>query len=1052
MLLKQKFSLIILLFTCGSLYAQRSANWFFGNQAGIKFTASGVTDQPQSAINTQEGCASISDPAGNLLFYTDGITVYNRTHAIMVNGTALGGHSSSSQSSIIVPMPGSNNLYYIFTASLASLGGHYAYSIVDMNMDGGLGQVVQKNGFLGAEICSERITAIQHANKKDFWILTNPAGTNLFKAYALTISGLQAVPVSSTAGRVADYSFGMLKASPDGTKIVQTVNGPLQQTQLFHFDTNSGNVSDAITIRYPGAYGCVFSPDSRRLYLNSGFPGAVVGNTGSLAQFTVHQYDSTAIGNSMYIYPVSSTVASFGDMSAGPDSVIYIARCIQKRLSAFKHPNDSALAALFTDTAVTLSGVSIFGLPNFYNNINIPDITIAIDQLSCLEYRLSFNTSYTGAGTYTWDLGDGTTSNDSVVIHTYTRTGNDSFLIKYQFVSTDGTVHIQLQQWLRLTPAPKAIFTAQTNGCAGQPVVFTNSSTFSGTPVYSWSFGDNTGSGIAIPEKKYVDTGQYLVRLSLRDMSGCLSDTLSTLVTINKKVIAKFDIKGPYCNGTNLVISDTSVAWNTIISQWGYDFDGIPITSPSPLPFTSYALPGPHTVKLVLSSAAGCVSDTVSKTVTIFQKPHAGFIMPLSCVADISQFTDTSSPSSPSIITKWRWNFNDPFATNDTSLVQNPSWQYSNAADYNVQLIVTTDKGCTDTAAKVFTVNGAVPKAALAFTENPLCGGDSIQLINNSSVNFGKLISLQVDWGTDVSTDLNPVAGKIYKYRYPLFGTPDVQTYAIHMVVKSGTSCTSTLDTIIRVRAQPQVQMQPLPPVCSNGVPVVLDYGLETMGAQGTGSYSGPGVTTNAPGNYIFNPSVITGPVAIIGYQFITPGGCTDTAMQVVPFLPKPQVNAGSDQLVLAGEAVILKGSAPGNGTKYLWTPSTWLSQTGILTPTAMPLQDITYTLTVTTVDGCTNSSSVLIRVLQPVNPPNAFSPNNDHINDKWEIANLKAYNRPLVQVFSRWGQLVFQNTGYQQPWDGTMNGKPLPTGTYYYLINTGNNSKLISGWVLLVK
>ena len=94
------------------------------------------------AMTTTEGCAAISDAStGQLLFYTDGITVYNRNHVTMTNGTGLMGNFSSTQSSIIVPHPGQSNLYYIFTVDDVGGANGMRYSVVDMNQSGGFGAV-----------------------------------------------------------------------------------------------------------------------------------------------------------------------------------------------------------------------------------------------------------------------------------------------------------------------------------------------------------------------------------------------------------------------------------------------------------------------------------------------------------------------------------------------------------------------------------------------------------------------------------------------------------------------------------------------------------------------------------------------------------------------------------------------------------------------------------------------------------------------------------------------------------------------------------------------
>jgi gliding motility-associated-like protein len=1057
MLLRKTIFLIACNLLVISAFSQRSANWFFGFNAGIKFTPSGIINQPASAILTDEGCSSLSDTAGNLLFYTDGISVWNKNHLVMVNGSGLLGNSSSSQSSIVVPMPGSDSLYYIFTATLPLSNAYYTYSIIDMKKQGGLGEVIQKNVLIGSLKCSERITAMQHANKIDFWIITNPINTDSFKVYLLTSAGLATTPVVSKIGRVSVSNFGMLKGSPDGKMVVHTVGNfaGFDITQLFRFDNATGILSNLVNIPFSKPYGCAFSPDSRRLYLNNSFP--MTGGTpvaGSMAQFTVSIYDSTAIANSKYLFPAAS-IGGWGDLSVGPDSVMYIARHSVKKLSALKKPNDSAAACQFIDTAIVLTGTSHYGLPNFYNNINTPpQINLNIVRLSCLQYQFSFNTNYHGAGTYTWNFGDAYTSSDSSPVHTFIRTAADSFLVSFHFISADGTVNINVQNWLKLPPKPIAGFAAQSNGCIDQALTLANSSSSAnGGIVYSWNFGDNTFSSLQLPTKFYIDTGHYTVQLSVTDALGCLSDTASTTVIVNKKVVAKFGIAGPFCTNSGLTIADTSAAWNTTITQWRYDFGGEVITSSSALNSYNYNTQGAYPVKLVLNTAAGCVSDTVIRNITVFEKPKAGFIMPRSCVTDLSAFTDTSSVGLPSLINKWRWYFDDPAVTNDTSLIKNPTYQYAAAANYNLRLIVSTDKGCADTLTKVFTVNGAQPKASLSFIQDPACGIDSVQLVNTSTVNFGTLIGLQVIWSNAITTDLTPSAGEIYRNNYPLFGNPSIKTEAVRLIVQSGVSCISSLDTFIIIKAQPKVQMLPIAAICSNEDPVILNHGSEIMGAAGTGSYLGTGVGLDvASGKYLFNPNLVSGSAQRITYRFTTAGGCFDTASQVINLLPKPVVNAGTPQTILYGNQTILNATASGTGLSYNWSPAMWVTNATLLTPFVFPARDTVFKLVVTTSDGCIDSSSVYIRVLQPITPPNAFSPNGDGINDKWNIPNIKTYSRPVLQVFNRWGQMLFQSIGYQTSWDGTSNGKPLPAGTYYYIIVAGEGSKPVSGWLQLLR
>jgi gliding motility-associated-like protein len=141
-----------------------------------------------------------------------------------------------------------------------------------------------------------------------------------------------------------------------------------------------------------------------------------------------------------------------------------------------------------------------------------------------------------------------------------------------------------------------------------------------------------------------------------------------------------------------------------------------------------------------------------------------------------------------------------------------------------------------------------------------------------------------------------------------------------------------------------------------------------------------------------------------------------------------------------------------GKSLSFLWTPPTYLDSTTIAAPVSTPLDDITYKLTLTAIGGCSVNDTIFIKVLKSPEVPNAFSPNGDGINDTWRIKYLESYPGATVEVFNRYGQKVFNSTGYDVDWDGNVNGKPLPVGTYYYIINPKNNRKIISGSVTIIK
>ena len=180
--------------------------------------------------------------------------------------------------------------------------------------------------------------------------------------------------------------------------------------------------------------------------------------------------------------------------------------------------------------------------------------------------------------------------------------------------------------------------------------------------------------------------------------------------------------------------------------------------------------------------------------------------------------------------------------------------------------------------------------------------------------------------------------------------------------------------------------------------------------------------------------------------------GCFDTKTVTVNVLQSPVANAGANKVIFEGQSVQLTASEK-NGNVFYWTPTTALSDPNVLDPIASPVDDITYTLHVTSTYKCnTDSSKVFVKVYKKITIPNTFSPNGDGINDYWNIDALITYPDCVLSVFDRYGQQVYHSIGYGKPWNGKYNGQLLPTGTYYYVLDLKNNTPKISGWVLIVR
>ncbi|MFT3908740.1 MAG: hypothetical protein QM737_04895 [Ferruginibacter sp.] len=246
--------------------------WYFGERAGLDFNTNPPTATSNSAMVQQEGCATICDNTGHLLFYSDGTSVWNRNHQVMPNGNGLRGGFSASQSVLVVPSPGNNNVYYIFTVPEEFINAPLCYSIIDMTLDAGLGDITAiKNVPLHTPV-QEKLTATLKSNGVDYWVIAKEAGSDAFLVYSLTSAGVDPNPVISHIGFSlgSQDKLGYVRVSPNGLKlcIAYTRNS---LSQLFDFDNITGILSNPIDLTTSllpfGPYGIEFSPDNSKLYI-----------------------------------------------------------------------------------------------------------------------------------------------------------------------------------------------------------------------------------------------------------------------------------------------------------------------------------------------------------------------------------------------------------------------------------------------------------------------------------------------------------------------------------------------------------------------------------------------------------------------------------------------------------------------------------------------------------------------------------------------------------------------------------------------------------------
>jgi len=427
---KFSYSLILILLSvfCFGQIPGPTTNWYFGSFAGITFNSGSPVALTNGVLNTTEGVATISDNSGNLLFYTDGLTVYNRFHVIMTNGTGLFGDASSTQSAIIVQKPDEPNIYYIFTSDNDVGPNGICYSTVDMNASLGQGAVITKNVSLHTP-STEKLCAVRHCNNIDIWVISHDWGTNTFRAWSVNSAGVGVSTSWSNSGSVingvSQSAYGQLKASPNGRKLAAcyygTTTGGINKVELYDFDPSTGYVSNGVTLHNQlGLYGVEFSPDGRVLYAGT--------NQGLLLQWNLCAGTLPQIQSSRTT--ISNAGPFIGSIQRGPDGKIYVARN-NTSLSVINNPNVVGLGCNYSDLSIPLMNRSSrMGLPNFASFYIQPQFTLSDPQINCTTasfsvpvYQntdcLSQNVQYT----YLCNFGDGTTSTQQNPNHTYLLSG-----------------------------------------------------------------------------------------------------------------------------------------------------------------------------------------------------------------------------------------------------------------------------------------------------------------------------------------------------------------------------------------------------------------------------------------------------------------------------------------------------------------------------------------------------------------------------------------------------------------------------------------------------
>lgn len=426
---------LLLLIVCPVFGQLEASRWYFGDFAGLNFNEGCPDPLTNGELDSIESSTVISDVDGNLLFYSDGETVYNRNHSIMNNGTNLHGHKSSANGCIAIPFVGDPDKYYLFTGDAVQNyleGGTprgVNYSIIDMSLLGGLGAVTIKNVNLIPE-ATEKLTATTSPN--GYWLIAHSRSD--FYVYSINSGGIQPPVQFTFPPDIDDFNNirGLMKLSPDGKKlaIAHVFIEPSLSSEvwLYDFNKSTGQITNPLLVANDLLYyGVEFSPNSEVLYIDG---KEILGQeTGDVFLYQYNLIASDVVSSRYLVttYNSSSLVNLAGGLQTSIDTKLYQTSG-GGQVSVVTKPNRLGENCNFFLNTVSLNNRNAsLGLPNFvtsyYDNIVEYDDLCFQDQT---QFRL--NTSLPVSGV-SWDFGDPESgadnlSNAAAPIHVFSSPGS----------------------------------------------------------------------------------------------------------------------------------------------------------------------------------------------------------------------------------------------------------------------------------------------------------------------------------------------------------------------------------------------------------------------------------------------------------------------------------------------------------------------------------------------------------------------------------------------------------------------------------------------------
>jgi gliding motility-associated-like protein len=1079
-----------------SIAQLEASNWYFGFGAGLNFdpATGNVSALTDGFLDTFEGCASISDDQGTLLFYTDGITVFNVDHNIMLNGNGLRGDPSSTQSAIIIPKPADENIYYIFTVDIVGNGSSQGLNWyeVDMRLDNGKGGVTtpinQPNNLLS--ICSEKIAAINHGVNDEILVTAYASSSgftttfNTFYTYTVSNMGVNPVPAvspgfTSISGTNGDQR-GNLKISPDGRFMVSCNMGG--GSYLYDYDRVTGLVSNERRLRLSvnpntNGYGVEYSPDSRLLYIaaSNDFNGQGANNASNHSS-TLYQFDlsdttaisSTLINNGTVIDTRQGYRSS---LQLGIDGRIYrsLADTYDNGsafLGVINNPNTLGTGCNYQHDAIPLNGrLSAQGLPPFITSF----FALINSENLCEGNASSFSfESDTPPDSILWEFGDGATSNVESPSHVYPAAG--VYEVKLTLITGPATriyrktIEIYEQPIVN-TVAPIEICDLDNSGNENIDLNGEITDTILGsqdprsfTVRFFNSLAEAIDNNNSVPENYNIALGSetLFVRIFNVNNPECFETTSFSISLFENPIANPLDdleeCDDDFDGIINFNLTDQNsdlldgqnpgsftVTYHLSQDDADNDRGELPANYRNTTPFSQ-----PIFARIENSNAQTCADTSQSFQLIVNSKPVANDFNAFQCDEDgvldrrtifgLASFDDSISSGASDVEVTYYLNQNN--ALNERSPLDKISYRNATPLQQIVARVTNTVTGCFTLSDVTLSVSASDARDATLER----CDDDGLE---DGKAEFDLTRA-------DSSVLANAPAGVIVNYYLTLDDALTEQNRLSDAFINSTASrqvifaraespdgnCFGISELTLIVNDLPIIELYEFVEYCGSATqPLIIDSGL----------------ITGTPSDYTYLWS--TGertqsvPATVSGDYIVTvtnANGCSRERTVEVVISELATIENIDITNALSGDDGRVEVTVSGN-SEYDY--SVYEGVGFQEEPIFENLPAGFYTLYVRDKQGC----GITTAPFSIIGYPRFFTPNDDGFNDFWQIKGVNSMVEAdaLIFIFDRYGKLIEQISASSRGWDGTFNGNPLPSSDYWFKATLSDGTVFTSHFTL---